>query len=122
MVVTLGPELEAALKEQAKRHGIAPEVLALNALRERFLSNGLASPTAQARAAFQRDLPELLKDHAGLWVAYQGEHRLGFAASKWELHQQCLARGLNPSQFVVCCVEPEMHEIVVGPGLAAEFE
>ena len=37
MVVTLGPELEAALNERASRQGVAPEVLALNALQERFL-------------------------------------------------------------------------------------
>jgi hypothetical protein len=82
----------------------------------------MLSPPAQALVAFRRDLAELLKDHAGLWVAYQGENRLGCAKSKWELHQQCLARGLKPSQFLICCVEPEMDEIVAGPGLAAEFE
>ena len=34
MVVTIGPELEAALNEHARRQGIGPEVLALNILRE----------------------------------------------------------------------------------------
>lgn len=38
MVITLGPELEAALNELARRQGVTPEVLALNALRERFLT------------------------------------------------------------------------------------
>jgi hypothetical protein len=38
MVITLGPELEAALKEQARRRGVAPEVLLLEALSERFLA------------------------------------------------------------------------------------
>ncbi len=37
MVITLTPELEAALKEQARRRDAAPEALALDALRERFL-------------------------------------------------------------------------------------
>jgi hypothetical protein len=37
MIITLGPELEAALKELACRQGVAPEVLARNALRERLL-------------------------------------------------------------------------------------
>ncbi len=36
MVITLTPQLEAALREQARRRGVAPEVLALDALRERF--------------------------------------------------------------------------------------
>jgi hypothetical protein len=38
-VITLGPELEAALNEQARRQGIAPEALALEALRDRFLAS-----------------------------------------------------------------------------------
>jgi hypothetical protein len=38
MTITLGPDLEAALNMVAKRVGMAPDVLALNALRERFLS------------------------------------------------------------------------------------
>jgi hypothetical protein len=37
MVITLSPDLEAALKEQAQKLGVAPEVLAVNVLRERFL-------------------------------------------------------------------------------------
>jgi hypothetical protein len=41
MVITLGPELEAALNDLARKQGVAPEVLALNALRERFLAPAL---------------------------------------------------------------------------------
>ncbi len=37
MVINLPPLLEAALNEQARRRGVAPEMLALDALRERFL-------------------------------------------------------------------------------------
>ena len=38
MVVTLDPRLEAALKEQANRQGLAPEELALKVLRERLIA------------------------------------------------------------------------------------
>jgi hypothetical protein len=38
MVIKLGPELEAALKERARRQGVPPEVLALEALSEKFLA------------------------------------------------------------------------------------
>lgn len=41
MVITLGPDLESALKDIASKQGIAPEVLALNALSERFLPAAL---------------------------------------------------------------------------------
>ncbi len=37
MVITLGPDLETALNDAARKQGIAPEALALTALRERFL-------------------------------------------------------------------------------------
>ncbi len=37
MVITLDMELEAVLREQAQRRGIAPEVLVLEVLRQRFL-------------------------------------------------------------------------------------
>jgi hypothetical protein len=41
MVITVQPDLEAALKELAHKQGVAPEELALQALRERFLSPSL---------------------------------------------------------------------------------
>jgi hypothetical protein len=37
MVINLGPQLEAVLTEQARRRGVAPELLALEALRDRYL-------------------------------------------------------------------------------------
>ena len=39
MLVNLTPQLEAALTEQARQRGVAPEILALEALRDRFLPN-----------------------------------------------------------------------------------
>lgn len=41
MVITLGPDLESALSGLARKQGVAPEVLALKALRERFLAPAL---------------------------------------------------------------------------------
>ncbi len=58
MVIALGPELEAALNELARRQGVAPEVLALNALRERFL----AAAALQPRDEWERSLLGLAKD------------------------------------------------------------
>lgn len=59
MVITLGPELEAALKAEASHRGVAPEVLALNVLRERFL--GTAS-LLQPRDEWERGLLEAARD------------------------------------------------------------
>ena len=58
MVITLGPELEAALNEQARRQGVAPEELALDALRERFL----AVAPLQPRDEWERGLLAAARD------------------------------------------------------------
>ena len=39
MVLNLTQQLEAALREQAQRRGVSPEVLAVDTLREQFLPN-----------------------------------------------------------------------------------
>jgi hypothetical protein len=52
MVITLDPELDAVLREVARRQGIAPETLALNALRERFVP----AATLQPRDEWERGL------------------------------------------------------------------
>jgi hypothetical protein len=44
MIITLPPEIEAALTELARRQGVSPEVLALSALRERFARSALLEP------------------------------------------------------------------------------
>lgn len=54
MVLTIAPKLEAALKEQAKCQGTAPEELALNILRERLLT--VAPP--EPRDEWERSLLE----------------------------------------------------------------
>jgi hypothetical protein len=59
MVITLGPELEAALKEAARQRGVAPEMLALNALRERFLDT---AARLQPRDEWERGLLEAARD------------------------------------------------------------
>jgi hypothetical protein len=59
MVITLDPALTAALTERARRQGVAPEVLALNTLRERFLEP--AAPL-EPQDGWERRLLGLAKD------------------------------------------------------------
>jgi hypothetical protein len=59
MVITLDPELEVALNEAARHQGIAPELLALNVLRERFV--GFPS-SLQPRDEWERGLLEAARD------------------------------------------------------------
>ena len=59
MVITIPPQLEAVLSEQARRRGVAPDVLALDALRARFLPQpALLEP----RDEWERQLLALAKD------------------------------------------------------------
>lgn len=59
MVITLSSELETVLIETARRQGLAPEAIALNALRERFL--GLAA-SLQPQDEWERGLLEAARD------------------------------------------------------------
>ncbi len=53
MVITLERDLESALMDIAHQQGVAPEVLALNALRDRFL---IPTPRLQPRDEWERRL------------------------------------------------------------------
>jgi hypothetical protein len=59
MVITLGPDLETALSNQARTQGVAPEELAINALRERFL---VPPQRLQPRDEWERGLLEAATD------------------------------------------------------------
>lgn len=64
MVITLGLELEAVLSEQARRRGVAPEVLALDVLRERYLTVEL-TPKVDDSRSLHADRPPLRVDEGG---------------------------------------------------------
>jgi hypothetical protein len=53
MTITLDPVLETALKEEAQRQGVAPDVLALKVLREQFSGSG---PVIEPRDDWERRL------------------------------------------------------------------
>lgn len=53
MVLNLTPQLEAALNEQARQRGVAPEALALEVLQERFLPK---LPSLEPRDEWERRL------------------------------------------------------------------
>ena len=59
MVITLGPDLEAALTDVARTQGVAPETLALDALRERFLAG---AGWLQPRDEWERGLLNAARD------------------------------------------------------------
>jgi hypothetical protein len=59
MVITISPELEAALNEAASRRGVTAEELALIALRERFLGT---AALLEPRDEWERRLRSLARD------------------------------------------------------------
>lgn len=73
MVITLTPDIEQALAAEARKLGRTPEQLALDSLRERFLSpeNDL-SPRGE-----QATLADFLRGHLG--VLHSSEHVPGGA-------------------------------------------
>ena len=77
-----------------------------------------AESRQQALHAFERDLPRLWTERPGQWVAYQGDHLLGFAAQQHELYHQCFAQGLTRGEFVVFCIEPLVTEMWLGADTA----
>jgi hypothetical protein len=71
MEITLPPEIERALKEQARQRGTTPEQLALDTLRQEFVSatpNGAESPAPVEGYA---NLAEFLDGFIG--VIHSGE-------------------------------------------------
>lgn len=70
-----------------------------------------------AQVAFDAALPQLLKEHSGEWVAYRGEHQVGFARTKTELYQRCFILGLRRGEFVVRRIQPQVDVLPLDPRL-----
>lgn len=68
-----------------------------------------------AQIAFAAALPQLLQEHAGEWVAYQGTRQIGFGKTKTELYQRCFALGLQRGEFVVRRVQPQVDVLPLDP-------
>ncbi len=64
----------------------------------------------QALKAFLRDLPQLLRQRQGHWVAYYGDKSLGFGTSKTALYQECLRQGYPHEEVLVRRIEPHVAE------------
>jgi hypothetical protein len=69
----------------------------------------------QALQAFRRDLPNLMKEHPGRWVAYHGDRRVGIAKTDLELYQLCDRQGIPDDDYIVRPVEPEPPDEVDSP-------
>jgi hypothetical protein len=62
----------------------------------------------QARRAFQRELPRLLRECPQHWVAFRADGQVAAPdRSKTRLYQQCLQLGLRPGEFLLLAVSAE---------------
>ena len=77
-----------------------------------LLDDPVAPMINRSQEAFRRDLPELLKNRYGQWVAYHAEERIGFGGTQTELYEECFRRGLERDEFVVRNIQPEMIDEV----------
>ena len=79
-----------------------------------FTATATVSNCQEAQCAFRRDLPQLLRERPGQWVAYYGNERLGFARTDLELYEECRRRGLDDNAYLVLCIEPESDVVTLG--------
>ena len=75
----------------------------------------------EAKEVYLRELPQLLEERRGQWVAYHGAERVGFAPTKEQVYHDCLERGLKVSDLLVRCIEPPMGDIIFGPGAIGDL-
>jgi hypothetical protein len=64
-----------------------------------------------AEVTYYRELPELLKERRGQWVAYYGSRRLGFATTEDALWQECERQGYRDFYVRRVESEPPFHYI-----------
>ena len=68
-------------------------------------SESRSSALQRCHAAFLRDLPSMINQHAGHWAAYAGSQLVAIGASKRELYRQCLAAGHRADEILICGIE-----------------
>lgn len=74
-----------------------------------------AASLQESEDAFVRELPSLLRDHEGKWIAYHGFRRVTVAGTKAEAYAECYRQGLCDDDFLVRCIEPPLEEMILGP-------
>jgi hypothetical protein len=77
---------------------------------DKLIGRGVSPFIARAQIQHRRDLPGLLHEHAGAWVAYKGEERLEIGSSKTRLYRKYLDLGMGRDEVLVLCVEPDLFE------------
>jgi hypothetical protein len=77
---------------------------------DQLIEAGVAPLKARAQIRHRCDLAELLPEHRGAWVAYEGGDRLEMGSSKAYLYRKYLDLGLRRDESLVLCVEPDLFD------------
>ena len=68
-----------------------------------------------ARQRFARDLPRLLSEHLGYWVAYHGERQIAIARHSGEVHDKCRQQGLLLDEVMLFEIAAPEEDLLTGP-------
>jgi hypothetical protein len=100
----------ALLVERSRNGEQIPAASSTAANGERHPGN--PSVGKEAVAAFRQNLPRLLQERAGQWVAYHGSQLIGFASTDIELHRECRKQNIPASEYIVRPIEPNPPETI----------
>jgi hypothetical protein len=89
---------------------LTPDALSEQDWYDDLLEVGVSPLIAQAQVRHRRDLPGLVCEHQGDWVAYKGDERLEIGRSKTALYRKYLDRGLARHELLVLCVQPDLFD------------
>lgn len=65
--------------------------------------------------AFEKELPGLMREHEGRWVAYVGQERLPFIEDdKDELLKKCYGAGHKDTELFVAMIQPGISPVYEG--------
>jgi hypothetical protein len=68
-----------------------------------------------ARRRFDEDLPQLLRDHLGYWVAYHGDRQIAIALHTGEIHETCYRLRLPTDEVQLFEIVSPAEEMEFGP-------
>jgi hypothetical protein len=75
------------------------------------LGSGLKEAVRCSRERYLAELPSLLKDHRGHWVAYAPSGQVALDRDPEKVYQACCRQGLKSGDFLLCNIEPEESSV-----------
>lgn len=64
-----------------------------------------------ASRAFERELPQLLRDHFEKWVAFRGDEQVGISNDKFELYKELSRKNIGREEVLIERILPQEEEL-----------